>query len=326
MIITNLLTNMVVLGLSGQIPTNTPAFQVYARVAMFVNAQDASSRWGLDQGLIATNRITRFSAVPYPKGYSASIEFSGRYEFGIEEGDWHDFTDEAYCERTVFVYTNGDWEIKYGSGRKDKDPEQHSAEFRRLWIAALAGDEKRNQAKAERWGAATNLLTLRKARRIAQSAARLIGVPTEWAGFKRQVKGQQTVWEEPSAHVFLPPEAVARRHGPRVAITGLPENAGDVMSVVGPLSDGGWSVTYARKHPKKLALPYYEFRWEGPDGFPVCEVEVSGITGKIAHFEYYGPGAEMGTPTNYFQLLGLPANVVFVRLRTAEPRTYETVP
>ena len=98
------------------------------------------------------------------------------------------------------------------------------------------------------------------------------------------------------------------------------------MSVTGPLSDGGWSVIYARKHPRKLALPYYEFRWEGPDGFPVCEVDVSGTTGTVARLYYCGPGASVPMPTNYLQLLGLPANAVFVRPRHTLPATYETLP
>jgi hypothetical protein len=298
---------------------------------MVPNAQYAASRWRLNQELIATNRITRLSSVLYPVGYSASIEFSGRYVFTINQGGWAEFSDKAYSRRIVFATTNMQVEPKYFLDHKDEDPEQRATEIHRLWITALEGDAKRNQAIAERWAAATNLLTLTKARQVAQSAASLFGVPTKWwtTGFMRKVKGQQTLWEEASASVFLPPKAVLTRstkHGPKDSITGLPEDAGDVMSVVGPLSDGGWCVTYARKHPKKLALPYYEFHWEGPHGFPLYEVEVSGITGTIASLKYYGPGAEVRTPTNYFQLLGLPANAVFVRPRFTVPRTYETVP
>jgi len=53
-------------------------------------------------------------------------------------------------------------------------------------------------------------------------------------------------------------------------------------------------------------------------------VEVSGITGTIAYLKYYGPGASVRLPANYFQLLGLPTNAVFVRARPTVPRTYET--
>ena len=109
MIITNLFTNMIVLGLSGEIPTNTPAFQAYVRSAMFSNAQSVASQWRLDPELMVTNRITQFSAGPYPERYSAAMEFSGRYSFLADEFGSFQFSDQAYSQRSVFVFTNGEW-------------------------------------------------------------------------------------------------------------------------------------------------------------------------------------------------------------------------
>jgi hypothetical protein len=64
MIVTNLLTNMVVLTLEGAIPRNTPAFQDHVFHTMFTNAQVVASRWHLDRSLIATDKITYFKATP----------------------------------------------------------------------------------------------------------------------------------------------------------------------------------------------------------------------------------------------------------------------
>ena len=222
MIITNLLTNMVVLGLFDQIPTNTPAFQAYVRSAMISNVQHVASQWRLNSELMRTNRVTQFVAHAYPEGYGAMIEFSCRYMFDVDKGDWHGFTDEDYSQGSAFTYTNGEWWVQYTAKHKDEDWTQHTAEGRRLWIAGLEGDNRRNEAVAERWAAAANLLTLRKARRIAESAARSLGVPIDipasWRAskFRWEVRAQQMVWEEPSLHTFLPPGAVttrATKHG-----------------------------------------------------------------------------------------------------------------
>ena len=117
--------------------------------------------------------------------------------------------------------------MKWGQKHRD-DFEQHTAEQHRLRIAALEGDEKRNQAIAERWAAATNLLTLRKARHLAELAWRSFGVPPKWAGVKIKwhVEAKQTIWEEAFVTVFLPADAVttrATKHGPKDTIRGLPE-------------------------------------------------------------------------------------------------------
>lgn len=58
MIITNLLTNMMVLSTAGVIHTNTPAFQKYARDEIVRCAQLTAKGWHLEPTLIATNRIT----------------------------------------------------------------------------------------------------------------------------------------------------------------------------------------------------------------------------------------------------------------------------
>jgi hypothetical protein len=65
---------------------------------------------------------------------------------------------------------------------------------------------------------------------------------------------------------------------------------------------------------KVYPLPYYEFTWDS--GKSYCSIHVSGISGKVVFFSYLGyglPYLKTQTPTNYFQMLGLPTNAVFVR-------------
>jgi hypothetical protein len=82
----------------------------------------------------------------------------------------------------------------------------------------------------------------------------------------------------------------------------------------GPFRDGSWFLSFPREQPLRLALPYYEFRWPDPDNTnsSLCQVDVSGITGTVVDFEYKGPGARLRMPANYYEMLGMPADVVFV--------------
>jgi hypothetical protein len=70
MIITNLLTNMMIVGLSGSIPTNTPAYQQCALQVMIAEAQGAAQKWNLETALISSNKVTYFEVTPYPRGFS----------------------------------------------------------------------------------------------------------------------------------------------------------------------------------------------------------------------------------------------------------------
>jgi hypothetical protein len=71
--VTNLLANMTVLVLGGTIPTNTPAFQEYARKVMFTNSQTIVTKWHIAERVFTTNNITGFWATPYPEGVNNHI-------------------------------------------------------------------------------------------------------------------------------------------------------------------------------------------------------------------------------------------------------------
>src|SRR5437773_5394943 len=96
MIVTNLLTNMIVLALGGTIPTNTPALREYALHTTLVIAEAAAHKWRLDQTLITTNKVTRFEVVPYVDGVSVAVVFAGRYMFSINRERFPQFVDRAY--------------------------------------------------------------------------------------------------------------------------------------------------------------------------------------------------------------------------------------
>src|SRR5437764_15490336 len=98
-IITNLLTNMVVL-LQATIPTNTPAFQEYVRNKLFAQAQELTVKWHLDQQAISTNNITEFTAKPYPGGPTARMVLNNRYVFGVFRGGSVGFSDSRFCKES----------------------------------------------------------------------------------------------------------------------------------------------------------------------------------------------------------------------------------
>ncbi len=82
---------------------------------------------------------------------------------------------------------------------------------------------------------------------------------------------------------------------------------------------------YEWKDGKIYPLPYYRFRWETEKD--ACIVDISGITGKVAYFGFSGyPYLRFEKPTNYFEMLGLPTDAVFVhRVFTSpgKPPKYE---
>ncbi len=316
MVITNLLTNMLVLALSGEVPSNTPAFQDHASGAMFTNAQRAAREWRLDESLIATNQITAFQSTPYADGYSATIVFFDRYLFGLDHGDGIGFTDKQFSWDVVFAETNRDFLVRNNINSKGT---QKDADAERAWIAALRGDEARSRAIAERWAKTTNALTLRKAQAIAEAAVRAEGISIRSMGVP---KVTQATWEEEPVHVFMPGDAVkTNAAGDVVRVSGVPEEAGEQIAAVGPLSDGTWCITYQKARPRRLLLPYYKFEWKSEAAN--CRVDVSGITGTVAHFSYDDAPAALKTPKNYLKLLGLPANTLFVRQISKSPAKYE---
>jgi hypothetical protein len=133
-------------------------------------------------------------------------------------------------------------------------------------------------------------------------------------------KGQQKIWEVDSVHAWLPAEAViTNANGEVTEVKGIPKTGAGRIGLLGPHNDGSWYVSYPREHPMKFTLPYYEFRWPFPDSqdFEFCKVDVSGISSNIVHFECYEPSVRLPLPADYFQLLGLPPDTVFV---TTSPR------
>ncbi len=70
---------------------------------------------------------------------------------------------------------------------------------------------------------------------------------------------------------------------------------------------------YEWKDGKIYPLPYYQFYWKTEKA--ACTVDVSGIIGKVVYFSYTdfkGAYLRFQKPANYFEMLGLPTNAVFV--------------
>lgn len=238
MIITNLLTNMVVLLTANVVPTNTPAFQEYAVRTMLTNAQFVAARWSLDMRLMASNEITHVTAVPTPVGLRGEICFGERYAFSYNYGRSRAFADLAF-ENQRF----------------------------------LTGNVHTNAQVLEEWIGMTNWLTLRKARQIAQNALPSLGVSFAQMKFRSPIKAGQWTYER----------------------------------------DG-----------KTYQAPYYQFRWDSNVGY--CAVDVSGITSNLVYFYHASPHLKLETPGNYFELLGLPTNTVFVKRKftlAGTPAEYE---
>jgi len=82
---------------------------------------------------------------------------------------------------------------------------------------------------------------------------------------------------------------------------------------------------YEWKDGKIYPLPYYEFEWKTDQH--VCRVDISGINSNIVHFFFVGASIRLQTPTNYFEMLGLPHDPVFVKrlslVLPGQPPAYE---
>jgi hypothetical protein len=84
---------------------------------------------------------------------------------------------------------------------------------------------------------------------------------------------------------------------------------------------------YEWKDGKIYPLPYYEFSWDTDESY--CSVDVSGIFSRVVHFHFNGYGRsylKFEKYTNYFEMLGLPTNAVFVHpfyTPPGQPRRYE---
>jgi len=231
MIITNLLTNMVVVGMTGYFPTNysaMPVYREYAFHAMFQQASNLVVNWNLDLPRpITTNMVTTFSTTPFVEGPNGFLIFSNRFLFSWDQGGFEQFHDEPYVEER-----------------------------------AETMDVVVNNTVYEQWMRATNLLTMEKARVIAESVMQSVGVPIGKGKFKKPDHMTQMTYTE-------------------------------------------------KEHP----MPFYRFRWK-TDHHLFCnyEVQVSGITSNVIDCFFFpgSPYVKSLHPTNYFEMLGLPHNPVFV--------------
>jgi hypothetical protein len=156
-IITNLLTNMVVLTFREAIPTNTSEFQNYASREIFAQASNLVMAWNLELPRpIVTNLVTDFRAEAYPAGLGGNIVLNQRYFFSWVYGGLPNFNDQLYsCLRTQ------------------------------------TSNVGTNDAILEEWMQATNLLTLEQAEAIAENAIRAVGVPVDKLDFFRPKEAYQ---------------------------------------------------------------------------------------------------------------------------------------
>ena len=168
MLVTNLLTNMVVVHM-GLIQTNTAAFEDYERQTLTSNAQVASEQWHLDTNFIASNKITDFSAEPRTRGPSGQIIFAGRYKFWNGQAAFFGFADESYC-----------W------------PEYSGRHF----IERYAPSNFYSEAAelVQQWARSTNHLTMKQAEQIAESALRSVNIPINKMRLRAPKVKQQIAW------------------------------------------------------------------------------------------------------------------------------------
>jgi len=172
MIITNLLTNMVVVVSSFYtIETNPPSFREYVFHETFNCSSNLIVGWNLDLPRpITTNMVTSFKFAPNLGGISCSITFSNRYDFSWGSGGFDLFHDESYVrERT------------------------------------LSPDVDANDALLEEWMRATNSLTVEKAQHIAESAMQCAGVPMDNVEFRKPAKIKQMMYEWKDGKTYAMP-------------------------------------------------------------------------------------------------------------------------
>jgi len=81
-------------------------------------------------------------------------------------------------------------------------------------------------------------------------------------------------------------------------------------------------MTYEWKDGKKYPMPYYGFWWQ-TNGFKYgegnYEVHVSGIVSNIVELYCFQRYLKPINPTNYFEMLGLPSNPIFVKRMPSPP-------
>jgi hypothetical protein len=159
---TNLLTNMIVLGLSNIIPTNTPAFKEHALHAMLTNAEYLASQWKLDiPHPFTTNMVTFSQTVAQPPGLTGTIVLSNRYAFAWINGWFAQFADKP----------------------------NYAMQFE-------TSDETKNRAVLAEWSRETNHLTFKKAQKLAEQSLASVGLTRDKTNFKKPREATQLKFDD----------------------------------------------------------------------------------------------------------------------------------
>jgi hypothetical protein len=274
MLITNLLTNMILLSLNGVIPTNTPAFQSYSFHVMVTNAFVVASKLGWDYGLISTDKVTEFWAKPLVTGTLGGICFSNRYQFWYRNGLFAGCTDRSF-----------------------------DAEFMN------SGDAKHMRAVVKQWRNSGDQLSRVSARTIAESTLRSIVLAREDMDVGALVR-TQLAFDDSGGEPALPYYVFCWKS----ALPVLSAVSSQVVYDTAQIDVSGVSARVARVSCQ------------------AGEIVVSGRSVEVLFGQSYFPCPKMSKPTNYMEMLGLPANTLFVRRKlvgddlSEQQPVYETFP
>ena len=193
MLITNLLTNMVLVTSLLSIQTNTPAFSNCVLHKAVADAQFMAAKLHWDQGVVTTNTITRIRCFPTAHGPTAEIVFNRQYYFEI---GW---------ERQYLAFPKGHIASENPPtviwGDIARDCSIRFMDLSYCWLGysdrQFASNVVSYEWLALQWANASNLLTLEKAEQIAESGIRSIGISMDNMKFKvPDVKEQRTeLWD-----------------------------------------------------------------------------------------------------------------------------------
>ena len=111
--------------------------------------------------------VTHYAAEATPAGIKGSIEFNDRFVFACLYGKLPFFVDKKYD-----------------------------------FTKALTPDVKVNDPLFEQWMRATNLLTMDKARQVAESALKSAGVPKDKMGFDGPLEKKQEKHEWTDGKIY----------------------------------------------------------------------------------------------------------------------------
>lgn len=162
MTITNLLANMLVVGLHGgafssDIPTNTPAFQSFASDCMLTNSKMIATALAWDTNVVDRKDVTDSFAIPNTYGMRGSITFGKRYTFSYSKGALAGCSDQAYSELTIF-----------------------------------GADQKQHEKMLKEWLSQSDLLNETSAKAVALSELSSLGINPNAMQFNKLTEKQET--------------------------------------------------------------------------------------------------------------------------------------